>query len=326
MNVLVTGGAGYIGSHAVKALLDSDHIVTVLDNLSKGHRAAVDTRAVFIQGSTADATTLRTVITERKIDAVLHFAADIEVAESCENPAKYYRNNFVNTLNLLETVLDLGIRRFVFSSTAAVYGSPSVVPIPESHVCSPINPYGASKRMVEICLEDLRLAHGLGYVVLRYFNVAGAAPDGSIGEAHEPESHLIPRLLMAARESEGRAMIFGTDYPTRDGTCVRDYVHVMDLANAHVLALEKLKPAEGAIYNVGSESGFSVREVVEACQRVTGRTIAVDLKERRAGDPPTLIALSSKIKTELGWAPRYPDLDSIIAHAWAWHTTHPDGY
>lgn len=326
MNVLVTGGAGYIGSHTVKALLEANHVVTVLDDLSKGHRAAVDKRAVFVRGSTSDATAVKTVLTERQIEAVLHFAASIEVAESVAEPAKYYRNNFVNTLCLLETCLSVGVKKFVFSSTAAVYGSPSTIPITEDHPCLPINPYGASKRMVEIGLEDLRAAHGLGYTCLRYFNVAGASPDSSIGEAHEPETHLVPRLLLAARDAGGRAAIFGTDYPTRDGTCVRDYVHVADLADAHVLALEHLEPGKGNIYNLGSESGFTVREVVSACERVTKTSFAVDLKDRRPGDPPTLIASSQKVRSELKWQPKYPDLDSIIEHAWQWHTSHPHGY
>jgi UDP-glucose 4-epimerase len=327
MRVLVTGGAGYIGSHAVKALLASGHEVTVLDNLSHGHREAVDPRAEFRQGSTGDRETVARALDERKIEAVMHFAADIEVGESVVDPGKYYRNNFANALTLLETMRDRGVRRIVFSSTAAVYGNPDRVPIEEGSARAPINPYGRSKMMTEMAIEDFASAHGLGYAILRYFNVAGASPDASIGEDHRPESHLIPRVLQAALASgKGSMSIFGTDYPTRDGTCVRDYVHVVDLVEAHVLALAGIREGKGEIFNIGSEQGFSVREVVAACERVTGLKLDVKEGPRRAGDPASLVASSRKTREVLGWRPKYPELDTIIAHAWAWHRARPEGY
>lgn len=326
MRVLVSGGAGYIGSHAVKELLDADHEVFVLDNLDKGHREAVDTRAHFIHGSTSDQEHLIDIFNSRKIEAVMHFAADIEVAESVIDPHKYYQNNFVNALNLLESMNKSGVKKIVFSSTAAVYGNPEKTPIEEIQARSPINPYGRSKMMTEMAIEDYSRAYGLGYAILRYFNVAGATPDASIGEDHKPESHLIPRILEGARDPNIEVMIFGTDYPTPDGTCIRDYVHVVDLVHAHVLALESLKEAEGEIFNLGSESGFSVREVIEACQKVTGKSLRVVEKERRAGDPAVLIASSQKIKNKLKWEPKYPSIETIVKHAWNWHTTHPRGF
>lgn len=325
MRVLVTGGAGYIGSHAVRELIAHGHSVTVLDNLSHGHAAAVDPRASFVLGSTADGDLLSDTFEEFGIEAVLHFAADIEVAESVSNPYKYYVNNFANALNLLHAMHASGVRRLVFSSTAAVYGTPERTPIEETSPRQPINPYGRSKMMTEMALEDFAPAYGLGYVTLRYFNVAGAAPDGSIGEDHHPESHLIPRLLAAARDG-GEAQIFGADYPTPDGTCVRDYIHVVDLARAHVLALENIQPGQGAVYNLGSEHGFSVREVVAAVTRVTGRPLPVHEHPRRAGDPAVLIASSKKIRQHLGWKRLYPEIETIVGHAWRWHSEHPEGY
>ena len=324
MRVLVTGGAGYIGSHAVRELLRADHDVTVLDNLSKGHRESVDMRANFIRGDMSDSVLVRRVLRDNRIEAVLHFAAFIEVGESVSDPFKYYRNNFASTLSLLESMRAEGVNKFVFSSTAAVYGNPKGVPIHETDPREPINPYGRSKMMTEMALEDASRAYGLGYAILRYFNVAGASPDGTIGEAHEPESHLIPRVLAAA--NEGRAIgIYGTDYNTPDGTCIRDYIHVVDLVNAHILALEKIKLGEGRVYNLGSESGFSVREVIEACRKATGKSFPVEEHERRPGDPDSLVASSSRIR-ELGWTREYPDLETMILHAWKWHTTHPHGY
>jgi UDP-glucose 4-epimerase len=325
MKVLVTGGAGYIGSHAVKELLDQGHGVVVYDNLSRGHRDAVDSRAEFVLGCTSDAYVLQKTLREHQIEAVMHFAANIEVAESVEHPCKYYRNNFSNALNLLSTMVECGVQKLVFSSTAAVYGNPEKTPIEEYQVRNPINPYGRSKMMTEMAIEDFCKAYGLGYTILRYFNVAGASPDSSIGEDHDPETHLIPRILKAA-QNETEVKIYGTDYPTPDGTCIRDYVHVVDLAAAHVLALKAIKPGEGRTYNLGSERGFSVREVIAACERVTGKEIRKVKVARRAGDPPILVASSRRIKAELNWERRYPDIETIVEHAWNWHTSHPDGY
>ncbi len=325
MKVLVTGGAGYIGSHAVRELLDAGHNVVVLDNLSKGHEEAIDERAAFIRASTQDIDLVVNKLKLHEIEAVMHFAADIEVGESVTDPYKYYQNNFANSLFLLEALQICGIKKFVFSSTAAVYGDPERTPIQESDLRNPINPYGRSKMMMEMVLEDACKAYGIGYTILRYFNVAGASPDAKIGEDHTPESHLIPRILTAAREGTS-VKIFGSDYETKDGTCIRDYVHVVDLVRAHVLALEKIVHGKGNVYNLGSENGFSVREVIASCERVTGRRIVVEESQRRAGDPATLVASSRKIKEELGWERKYPDMDTIVAHAWNWHSSHPDGY
>ena len=325
MKVLVTGGAGYIGSHAVRELLDSGHKVVVLDNLSKGHEEAIDERASFIRGSTQDIDLVVNKMNLHQIDAVMHFAADIEVGESVTDPYKYYQNNFANSLFLLEALNICGIKKFVFSSTAAIYGNPERTPIQETDPRNPINPYGRSKMMMEMAIEDGCKAYGIGHTILRYFNVAGASPDGKIGEDHKPESHLIPKILTAAREGTA-VKIFGTDYETPDGTCIRDYVHVVDLARAHVLALENITEGKGNIYNLGSERGFSVREVINACERVTGRKILIEESARRAGDPAVLVASSRKIKEELGWERKYPDMETIVAHAWNWHSSHPEGF
>ncbi len=325
MRVLVTGGAGYIGSHAVRELINSGHSVTVLDNLSNGHEEALDPRANFIHGSTGDMDLLLQRLHAHQIEAVMHFAADIEVGESVTNPYKYYNNNFSHALNLLHAMMKVGIKKFVFSSTAAVYGNPERTPIEETQRRQPINPYGRSKMMTEMAIEDFSHAHGLAYTILRYFNVAGASPDASIGEDHQPESHLIPRILQAARDG-GEVKIFGTDYDTEDGTCIRDYVHVVDLARAHVLALEKMEEGKGNIYNVGSENGFSVREVIAACEEVVGRKLQVKEEQRRPGDPAILVASSACICRELGWNPLYPKIHTIVQHAWHWHSTHPHGY
>lgn len=326
MKVLVTGGAGYIGSHAVRDLLMQGHEVVVLDNLSHGHVAAVDERAEFIEGSTSEIRRLMAIFEVHRIDAVMHFAADIEVAESVSDPHKYYQNNFANTLQLLRAMKESSVRKIVFSSTAAVYGDPETVPIEETHPLRPINPYGRSKAMTEAAIEDFSRAYGLGYTILRYFNVAGASPDGALGEDHHPETHLIPRLLAAASGMGEGAKIFGTDYPTADGTCVRDYLHVVDLVRAHALALETMREGEGRIYNLGSENGFSVREVISTCELVTGQKLEVREEPRRPGDPATLIASSRRIRHELGWERKYPDLHTIVSHAWQWHSLHPQGY
>ena len=326
MNVLVTGGAGYIGSHAVRLLLDRGHAVSVLDNLSHGHLKAVDQRASFVKGDTGDRALLINLLRQKKIEAVLHFAADIEVGESVVNPGKYYQNNFSNALVLLGALVEVGVKKIVFSSTAAVYGDPEKNPIEETQSRQPINPYGKSKMMTEMAIEDFASAHGLGYAILRYFNVAGAAADASIGEDHQPESHLLPKILAAARDGSGPVRIFGTDYPTADGTCVRDYVHVVDLVSAHLLALQKIEAGKGEIYNLGSENGFSVRAVIAACEKVVGQKLSVAEEARRAGDSAVLVASSKKIREKLGWKPQYPDLETIVQHAWNWHQSHPHGY
>lgn len=325
MRVLVTGGAGYIGSHAVRELVNTGHTVTVLDTLAKGHREAVDPRASLIVGSTADEDLLVQRLHAHQIEAVMHFAANIEVGESVKDPYSYYQNNFSHTLSLLRAMTKTGVKKLVFSSTAAVYGTPEKTPVDETQPRAPINPYGRSKMMAEMAIEDFSRAHGLGYTILRYFNVAGASPDAGIGEDHNPESHLIPRILQAARDG-GEVDIFGTDYPTPDGTCVRDYVHVVDLCQAHLLALANLKAGEACVYNIGSEKGFSVREVILACEKVVGRKLTVNTGPRRAGDPAVLIASSEKIRAQLHWRPRYPQLMTIVQHAWHWHSTHPLGY
>ena len=325
MKVLVTGGAGYIGSHAVKELIDAGHSVTVLDNLGKGHHEAVDSRATLILGSTANLDLLIQRFYAHQIEAVMHFAADIEVGESVTDPYKYYQNNLSNSLTLLHAMVEAGVKKLVFSSTAAVYGSASRNPIEEDEPLKPINPYGRSKMMTEMVIEDFVRAHGLSCSVLRYFNVAGANPDATIGEDHHPESHLIPKVLMAARD-HGEVKIFGTDYDTPDGTCIRDYVHVVDLARAHVLALEKLKVGKTDFFNIGSENGFSVREIIHACEKVVGKKIEVTGARRRLGDPAIIVASSRKIRQELSWQPLYPGIETIVGHAWHWHTTHPHGY
>ena len=325
MRVLVTGGAGYIGSHAVRELINSGHTVTVLDNLSKGHREALDPRATFIEGSTGNFELLCQRLHAHQIEAVMHFAADIEVGESVTHPWKYYHNNFSNTLTLLHAMIKCGVKKFVLSSTAAVYGNPEKTPIIEDQRRNPINPYGRSKMMAEMAIEDFCHAHQLGYAILRYFNVAGASPDATIGEDHHPESHLIPRILQAARDG-GEVKIFGTDYDTPDGTCIRDYVHVVDLARAHVLAIEKMEERRGEVFNIGSEKGFSVREVISACENVVGRNLKIREEARRAGDPAILVASSQKIRRELNWQPLYPEIRTIVMHAWHWHSTHPMGY
>lgn len=326
MNVLVTGGAGYIGSHAVRALLDGGHRVSVVDNLSTGFRDSVDQRAHFFKGDISDSRLIEQIHGQMPIQAVLHFAAFIEVGESVKDPQKYYENNFVKAFQFLKTVSGLKIRQFIFSSTAAVYGSPQTIPIPEEHGCLPINPYGRSKYMFECALRDLSVQNNFKFCIFRYFNVAGAHPSGEIGEAHNPESHLIPNILRSALAENKVFKIFGTDYDTKDGSCVRDYVHVQDLVEAHVLGLEYLKHKDSQVFNLGSAAGYSVKEVFAACEKVLGKKIEFEVSERRAGDPAILIAQNSKARSDLGWKPAYENLETIIEHAWVWHKNHPQGY
>lgn len=321
-SILVTGGAGYIGSHAVVALQNSGYNVVVLDNLVYGHREIAEAvlKVELVVGDTGDRALLDNLFSTRKIDAVMHFAAYAYVGESVEAPDKYYRNNVVGTLTLLEAMQAAGINKFVFSSTCATYGEPKTVPIPEDHPQNPINPYGMTKLMVEKILADFDRAYGLKSTIFRYFNAAGAAPDGSLGEDHNPETHLIPLTLYAALGKRESIAIFGTDYPTPDGTCIRDYIHVSDLASAHVLGLEYLlKGGQTEVFNLGNGNGFSVKEVIETAREVTGREIKAEERDRRPGDPPMLVGSAEKAKAMLGWNPQYPELRDIIAHAWQWH-------
>jgi UDP-glucose-4-epimerase GalE len=325
MRILVTGGAGYIGSHAVRLLLKRGHDVWVYDNLSMGHRAAVPAERLIVGDLKEDAR-LDHALVERRIEAVMHFAAFAYVGESVQQPAKYYQNNLVNTLNLLEALRRHEIQRLVFSSTCATYGVPPRVPITEETPQQPINPYGFTKLAVELALADYSHAYGLGYAALRYFNASGASPDGSIGEDHDPETHLIPLVLQAILGQRKAVQVFGTDYPTPDGTCIRDYIHVDDLAEAHALALEALAPGKRLLYNLGTGRGYSVREVIRTAEEVTGKPCPVQEVARRPGDPPELVAAADKVRRELGWAPRYAELRPIIETAWNWHRTHPKGY
>jgi len=317
MKVLITGGAGYIGGTVTRLLLAQGHRVTVYDNLCHSKRLAVAEAAEFVEGDVADRTLLEKTLTAGRFDGVMHFAALIEAGESMKRPEIYFRNNTAATLTLLEAMLETGHDRLVFSSTAACYGEPVSTPIMEDAKLQPTNPYGESKLLVEDMLRWVNLAHGLRYASLRYFNVAGAIE--GYGEAHEPESHLIPLILDVALGRRANIKIFGKDYPTKDGTCVRDYIHVEDLAEAHLLALGALKEKSSVIYNVGNGQGFTVREVIESVQRVTGRPIAVEECARREGDPAVLVASSEKIKAELGWKPKYTELDAIVTSAWEWH-------
>jgi len=324
LNVLVTGGAGYIGSATAALLLDRDCRVTIIDNVSRGHRQAVPERARLIVGDIGDAACLERVFGEGRFDAVMHFAALIEAGESMQVPERYFRNNTANTLTLLEAVLAHKVPRFVFSSTAALYGEPDRTPIEEKAELHPTNAYGESKLYVERMLAWFHRIHGLRYASLRYFNAAGARQGH--GENHEPESHLIPIILKVALGQRDSVSIYGTDYPTPDGSCVRDYIHVSDLAMAHLLVLEALKKETQCIYNLGNGRGFSVNEVIEEARRVTGHPIPALEAPRRTGDPAVLVACSDKIRRELGWEPRCKDLSEIIQSAWEWHRLHPQGY
>jgi UDP-glucose 4-epimerase len=320
--ILVTGGAGYIGSHAVLALQQAGYNVVILDNLVYGHRDIVETalKVELVVGDTNDRALLDRLFAERDFAAVMHFAAYAYVGESVSQPDKYYRNNVMGTLTLLEAMVAAGIKQFVFSSTCATYGIPNIVPIPEDHPQSPINPYGATKLMVERILADFDVAYDLKSVTFRYFNAAGADPQGKLGEDHQPETHLIPLVLMTALGKQEAIAILGTDYPTPDGTCVRDYIHVSDLADAHVLGLEYLlKGNPSQVFNLGNGNGFSVREVIETAKEVTGREIPAIECDRRPGDPPALVGSGDKAKQTLGWNPQYADLEQILRHAWQWH-------
>ena len=319
LNVLVVGGAGFIGSHMVKMLGQTGCRVTTLDDLSSGHRDAV-LYGDFVQGDMGDRAVLDAVLS-RGFDAVMHFASFIQVGESVQKPALYYQNNVVKTLGLLDAMRAHGIQRFVFSSTAATFGEPKYSPVDEKHPQQPVNPYGRTKLMVEQVLADYEQAYGLRSVSLRYFNAAGADPEGQLGERHEPETHLVPLVLQAASGRRPNIGVFGRDYDTPDGTCVRDYIHIEDLCSAHWLALQSLMGGAGSqAYNLGNGQGFSVQEVIDTAQQVTGRSIAVVNGPRRAGDPARLVADSSLIRGKLGWEPRYADLATIVAHAWAWET------
>jgi UDP-glucose 4-epimerase len=314
--ILVVGGAGYIGSHMVKRLGQADCEITVLDNLSGGHRDAVLT-GDFVLGDIADTQLLEGLFNRKNFDAVMHFASFIQVGESIQEPAKYYRNNVTNTLNLLEVMRDSGVDKFIFSSTAATFGEPQYSPIDEVHPQVPINHYGRTKLMVEQALQDYGLAYGLKSVCLRYFNAAGADPDGQLGERHDPETHLIPLVLMAASGRRPHISVFGRDYDTPDGTCIRDYIHINDLCEAHWLSLQSLLSGNpGQSYNLGNGNGFSVQAVIDAARRVTRKNIKVVDAPRRHGDPATLVADARLAKEKLGWAPQYADLETIIEHAW----------
>ena len=322
MQLLIVGGAGYIGSHMVKMLLDYGHDVVTLDNLSTGYRDAV-LGGEFICGDLADKPLLDKIFSARKFDGVMHFASLIQVGESVLKPGKYYKNNFTNTLNLLDAMVEHGANHFIFSSTAAIFGEPQYTPLDEQHPKNPINPYGRSKWMVEQVLEDYDHAHGLKSVCLRYFNAAGADPSALLGERHDPETHLIPRVLQAAAGLRPHIQVYGEDYDTPDGTCIRDYIHVVDLCQAHLLAFDKLR-REGtrAAYNLGNGNGFSVRQVIETACAVTGKDINVLSAARRTGDPVRLIAESALSRTALQWMPIYTDLATIIEHAWCWEQRH----
>jgi UDP-glucose 4-epimerase len=323
LNILVTGGAGYIGSITSQILLEAGHTVVVYDNLCHGYRAAVPQGATLIPGDLHDREALDAAFEKHKPDAVMHFAAFIEAGESMRDPGKFFHNNVAGSLNLIETTVVRGVRRLVFSSTAAVYAA-SDAPLTESSCIKPANCYGETKLMIERMLDWYHRIHGLRYAALRYFNASGGMPER--GEAHNPESHLIPLVLRVALGQREHASIFGTDYPTPDGTCIRDYVHIADLAQAHILALDALASCETMTYNLGNGAGYSVREVIEIARQVTGHSIPAIESPRRPGDAPRLVASSEAIRRDLGWSPRFPDLQQIVESAWEWQRSHPNGY
>ncbi|MFK7735712.1 MAG: UDP-glucose 4-epimerase GalE [Pirellulaceae bacterium] len=325
MRVLVVGGAGYVGSHTVRCLARNGHTVTVFDNLSKGHKAAVK-EAELVVGELADRNQLIQVLRDREIEAVMHFAAFALVGESVAQPAMYYQNNVAAPLELLEAMRAAGVWRIVFSSTTATYGEPDKIPIAETTPQLPINPYGFTKLVFEHALSDYARAYGFGSAALRYFNAAGASPDGDIGEDHDPESHLIPIVLQTALGQRERIGVFGNDYPTPDGTCIRDYIHVDDLADAHLRALDLLEPCSNIQVNLGTGHGHSVQEVIEACRKITGHPIPTTIEDRRPGDPSELVADSSLAQKVLGWRPKYTGITEIVETAWRWHQAHPRGY
>ena len=327
MAILVCGGAGYIGSHAVHALVEKGEQVVIVDNLQTGHRSALNPAAKFYEGDIRDAAVLDKIFTENKIEAVIHFAANSLVGESMEKPLLYFNNNVYGMQVLLEAMVRHGVDKIVFSSTAATYGEPKRVPIHEDDETCPTNTYGETKLTMEKMMKWVSRANGVRYVSLRYFNAAGALPDGSIGEDHKTETHLIPLILQVPTGRRDHITVFGDDYPTPDGTCLRDYIHVVDLADAHVLALEYLRKGGASdIFNLGNGQGFSVKEMIAAAEKATGRSIKVEIGARRAGDPAQLIASSEKARSVLGWKPQFTDVEQVIGTAWKWHESHPHGY
>ncbi len=327
MAILVCGGAGYIGSHTVRQLLEAGEEVVIADNLSTGHRAALSPAVKFYECDIRDKDVLKKIFAENKIEAVFHFAAYIEAGESVIKPLKYFNNNVYGMQVLLEAMTECGVDKIIFSSSAAVYGEPERIPIDEGDKTFPTNPYGETKLIMETIMRWVGAAHGVRYVSLRYFNASGAIEDGSIGEDHHPETHLIPLILQVPLGKRDHITIFGTDYPTPDGTCIRDYIHVVDLASAHLCALNYLRGGgESNHFNLGSGSGFSVKQIIDAAQKVTGQKIKTELGDRRAGDPARLVASGDKARKILAWAPRFDDVEKIIATAWNWHRTHPKGY
>jgi len=325
-NILVVGGAGYIGSHMCKYLSKNGYLPIVLDNLSRGHEKAVKW-GPLIEGSISDRNILKRVFSEHRIDAVMHYAAYSYVGESVTDPSMYYQNNLADTICLLSEMVEAEIKNIVFSSSCAVYGEPEEIPITENHPKNPVNPYGWTKYMVEQVLNDFKYAYGVESVSLRYFNAAGADPDGELGEDHNPETHLIPIAIQAALGKREEIRIYGNNYPTHDGTCIRDFIHVEDLAESHLLALNRLLNGKGGgTYNLGNGEGYSVREVIDITRRITGKPIRDRVVDRRDGDPAVLVGSSDKAKNELGWNPRFPDLESIVETAWHWHQKYPNGY
>ena len=327
MAIMVCGGAGYIGSHAVREFLSAGEEVIVVDNLSNGHRAAINPAVKFYECDIRDKSALKKIFAENEVEAVVHFAADALVGESVRLPLKYFSNNVYGMQILLEAMTECGVDKIIFSSTAAVYGEPERIPIDEGDKTFPTNPYGESKLIMEKMIRWVGAAHGVRYVSLRYFNASGAGEDGSIGEDHHPETHLIPLILQVPLGLRDHITVFGTDYPTPDGTCIRDYIHVIDLADAHLCALKYLRAGGSSnIFNLGTGHGFSVKEIIDAAEKVVGREIKKEFGARRAGDPARLVASGEKARKILNWTPRFDDVEKIIATAWQWHSTHPNGY